>query len=284
MSEISVVGLGAMGGTLATTLQCAGHEITVWNRSARKMKPLVAKGATGAASIGEAVVASPVILVCIDSYAATRSLLGAESVVAAMSGRTLVQLGTGTPREAQESAEWYNRHDVTYIDGAIECLPAMVGTDKAQFLFAGPERAYREIEPLLECLGGDRRYLGENIRAPAALDLAWLSQRLGQMIGALHGVCLCESEDVDVAAFEGLLPEGDRARILANRIREKRYQDPDATVAVWDAVSRRFKQQARDAGISCEFPDFAAKITRRAMLAGYGEEDIAALVKVLRNH
>jgi 3-hydroxyisobutyrate dehydrogenase-like beta-hydroxyacid dehydrogenase len=282
MSAISIIGLGAMGSALAGTLQRAGHDIAVWNRSSEKTKPFTAKGAKGAIALEEAVVASPVILVCIDSYQTTRNLLQNEDVVARMSGRTLVQLSTGTPREAQESAAWCSQHNVTYIDGAIECLPTEVGTERALFLFAGPEQAFLTIDPLFECLGGDRRYFGDNIRAPAALDLAWLSQRLGQMIGALHGICLCESEGVDVAHFEGLLPEGDRGRMLANRITERRYQDPDATVAVWDAVSRRFQQQARDAGVGSEFPDFIAKLLRRAIRAGYGGEDMAALVKVLR--
>lgn len=282
MSAISVIGLGAMGGALARALQRGGHELTVWNRSAGRMKPFVANGATGAGSIEEAVVASPVILVCVDSYDTTRSLLGTEDVVARLPGRTLVQLSTGTPREAQESEDWFNKHKVKYIDGAMEFLPTEVGTKGAQFLFAGPEAAYRAIDPLLECLGGDRRYLGENIRAPATLDLAWLCQRIGQMIGGLHSVCLCEAENVGLDAFETMLPEGDRVQILASRIRNEDYLDPDATVAVWDAVSRRIREQARDAGISSEFPDFVASIIRSAMQAGYGEKDVAALVNVLR--
>lgn len=282
MSAISVIGLGAMGGALAWALQRGGHELTVWNRSAEKMKPFVTDGARGAGSIDEAVAASPVILFCVDCYDTTRSLLGTEDVVARLPGRTLVNLCTGTPREAQESEDWFNQHKVTYIDGAMECLPTDVGTESAQFLFAGPEAAYRAIDPLLECLGGDRRYLGENIRAPTTLDLAWLSQRLGQMIGGLHAVCLCESENVPLDAFEAMLPKGDRVQILASRIRDENYLNPDATVAVWDAVSRRFKEQARAAGLSNEFPDFVTNIIRRAMDAGYGEQDVAALVKVLR--
>ena len=104
------------------------------------------------------------------------------------------------------------------------------------------------------------------------------------MIGGFHGICLCESENVGLDAFEAMLPEGDRVQILASRIRNEDYLDPDATVAVWDAVSRRFKEQARHAGISSEFPDFVANIIGRAMHAGYGDKDIAALVKVLRKN
>ncbi|MGL5201294.1 MAG: NAD(P)-binding domain-containing protein, partial [Aeromonas veronii] len=34
MRHLSVIGLGAMGSALATTLLKAGHPVTVWNRSA----------------------------------------------------------------------------------------------------------------------------------------------------------------------------------------------------------------------------------------------------------
>jgi len=282
MSAVSVIGLGAMGGALARALLRGGHTLTVWNRSSEKARPFVANGVTAAASIGEAVTSSSVTLICVDSYTTTRSLLGAEDVVACLSGRTLIQLGTGTPREAKWLADWCDDQNVTYIDGAIECLPSVVGTEGAQLLFAGPKHAYRNIDQILKCLGGDRRYLGENVRAPAALDLAWLSQRLGQMIGALHGICLCESEGVDIEVFEKTFPKGDQVQILASRIKDEDYLDADATVAVWDAVSCRFEEQARDAGINSEFPNFARKIIQRAIHVSYGGEDVAALIKALR--
>ena len=38
----------------------------------------------------------------------------------------------------------------------------------------------------------------------------------------------------------------------------------------------------RDAGISSEFPDNISGIFKRAIAAGIGEEDLAALIKVLR--
>ena len=79
-----------------------------------------------------------------------------------------------------------------------------------------------------------------------------------------------------------MLPEGDRARILANRVIGGAYQNPDATVAIWDAVAHRLRKQAADTGIGSEFPDFASDIIGRATQAGYAGEDVAALIKVLR--
>ena len=48
--HIGVAGLGAMGAAIAARLLEVGHQVTVWNRSAEKTKPLVAAGAKVAAS------------------------------------------------------------------------------------------------------------------------------------------------------------------------------------------------------------------------------------------
>ena len=45
MSDISVIGLGAMGSALAHTLLQNGYSVTVWNRTAEKAEPLVSAGA-----------------------------------------------------------------------------------------------------------------------------------------------------------------------------------------------------------------------------------------------
>jgi 3-hydroxyisobutyrate dehydrogenase-like beta-hydroxyacid dehydrogenase len=57
-THVSVLGLGAMGSALAKALVAAGHETTVWNRSAGKELP----GAHVTTTAGEAVRASPVVV------------------------------------------------------------------------------------------------------------------------------------------------------------------------------------------------------------------------------
>jgi 3-hydroxyisobutyrate dehydrogenase-like beta-hydroxyacid dehydrogenase len=282
MSDISVFGLGLMGSALARVLQQAGHKITVWNRSSEKMVPFVAEGATGAPSVVSAAIASPVLLVCVDSYDVTMDFLGSDEVAPHLAGRTLIQLSTGTPREALDAAAWFNNCGVAYIDGAILVLPSGIGTEDAQILFAGPKREFRQVEPILQCLGGNLRYLGENVRAAATLNLAWLCQRLGLILGAVHGALLCKSEDVGTDIYATIFPEGDRVQMLAQVIHLGEFGKPDVTVRAWHAVLQRLQRQARESEISSEFPGFAAGILERAIAAGYGEEDVAALIKVMR--
>jgi 3-hydroxyisobutyrate dehydrogenase-like beta-hydroxyacid dehydrogenase len=67
MSDVSVIGLGAMGSALARTLLRAGHRVTVWNRTSTKTGPLARDGAIPARDPAAAVLASPIVLVCVDT-------------------------------------------------------------------------------------------------------------------------------------------------------------------------------------------------------------------------
>jgi 3-hydroxyisobutyrate dehydrogenase-like beta-hydroxyacid dehydrogenase len=61
---VTVIGLGLMGQALAGAFLAHGHPTTVWNRSAAKAEELVAHGAPLAASVRDAVAASPLVIIC----------------------------------------------------------------------------------------------------------------------------------------------------------------------------------------------------------------------------
>ena len=286
MSDITVIGLGSMGAALARVLVTTEYGVTVWNRTPEKMDPIIAIGANGEANIADALRASPLIMVCIDNYLATRTLLEAEDVVHHLSRRTLIQFSTGTPKEARESETWMKGCGGDYLDVAIRAYPERIGAADARLLIAGPNVVFEKYEAVLRCLGGDLRYLGENIGSAAALDLAVLSYSLAKHVGIAHATHLCEVEGVGVDQFASLFPKGDRARELAEIVHAESYELQSlydgASVRVWEEVTQRLQAQARDAEMNSELPDFVSSIFKRAMSSGLGEEDLAALIKVFR--
>ncbi|MCW3782061.1 NAD(P)-dependent oxidoreductase [Defluviimonas salinarum] len=286
MSDITVVGLGAMGSALARTLIAAGRDVTVWNRSPEKMRPLVAAGAEGAATLGAAVSASPRTIVCIPDYQSTAGLFEQPDVGSALKGRTVIQLSTGTPREAAGGEAWFGAHGAAYLDGAILCWPGDIGTPKGLMLVAGPAAAFEASRADLQPLAGDLRYLGANIRAASTLDLAFLSRLTGIIFGSIHGAMVCEAEGVPVEAFTALLPAGDRSVPLTQTISAESFAHVSkggATVDVAGSAVTRMRQQAKDAGINSELPDLLCNWVRRAQDAGYGSEETAAVIKALRS-
>ena len=282
MSDITVIGLGLMGSALAKTIHHAGHKLTVWNRSAEKMQPFVDDGIAAASDEIAAIKASPVILICIDNYTVTDALLNNSAITPLLAGRTIVQLSTGTPAEALEAAQWMQQHGVSYLDGAILAGPNDIGTASGQILLCGEEAAYSKAGMLLDCLGEDVRYLGTNYRAASALDLAWLCDSYGRFLAVTHAARICESEDVEFDHFASLFDEDSLVQRYANVIHSGDFKNCTATLQVWGSALQRIQSQGRHAGIDTGFPDFVANLFEKAIKAGYGNEHVMSLVKVLR--
>ena len=121
MSDVTLIGLGAMGSALAKALIGAGHSITVWNRSPERLDNIAALGAQGASGVLEAVKSSNVILVCVSNYTVTRNFLGTKNVLPHLRGKTLVQMGTGTPSEARDNEAWMKSHErLAQYDRAVQ--------------------------------------------------------------------------------------------------------------------------------------------------------------------
>ena len=283
MSEATVIGLGAMGAALARCL-LRKRSVTVWNRSTAKAEALAVEGATIAPCVAEAVAASPLLLICVSDYAATKALFAGRDATDALKGRIVVQLSTGTPVDAAESWAFFNGNKAAYLDGAIKAYPAGIGTAEAVILLAGARDAFARAEPVLRDLVGNPRYLGENVRAPAALDLAWLSRLEGLIMGTLHGARICEAEGIPLAELIPMMPEGDRARSLLTAIEAEDFVvGPNAgTVSVAAGVIARLQDQAIAAGINSEFPDLMMAWFKRAEAMGCGDLDTAATINALR--
>ena len=282
MTDVTMIGLGAMGSALARAFLGAGHAVTIWNRTPARMQPLVALGAVAAGSAAEAAEASPLCVVCIDNYDITRRLIAEGGLLASLSGRTLVQLSTGTPAEAREQARWLAAHGVQVLVGALLPFPEGIGRPDARILFSGPGALYQSCKPVLDCLGGDPRHVGDEVGAAAVLNMALLTHELCSYLGVWQGTMVCRAEGIGVDAFASILLPGDLATDLAWRIHAADFDNPGATLEVWSAALDRIIEQARDAKINREIPELIASLFRRAIALGHGSRDIATVIEVLR--
>src|SRR5687768_10877037 len=102
--QVSVLGLGAMGSALAAALIEAGHPTTVWNRSPGKADGLVALGTRAAATAGDAVRNSQVVIACLLDDASVHEVL--DPLAGELAGRVLINVTTTTPAQSRESAGW----------------------------------------------------------------------------------------------------------------------------------------------------------------------------------
>lgn len=285
--EVSVLGLGAMGVVIARLFLDQGYKVTLWNRTADKADALVARGAVLARSAAEALRASRMAVMCVYDYRAADAIFAMDGVAAAMDGRLLVQLTTGSPKDAREAEAWAHRHGAAYLEGAIQAAPDQMGRPDTPLLVSGAQAVFTEAEPLLKVLAGGIVYLGEKASAAAAMDLATLSSIYGTMLGFLHGARIAEHEGFDVAEFgrivAGIMPTF--AGFLQHEgavIQSGDFTITQSPMRISVEATQRILQTAQEAGINTEFPAFAAGLFQRADAAGLGGEELAALIKLLR--
>ncbi|HEX9851774.1 MAG TPA: NAD(P)-binding domain-containing protein [Woeseiaceae bacterium] len=286
MTSVSVIGLGAMGSAIAQAFVKAGHPITVWNRNPARMQALAEQGIACASNVAECVEASPLVVICVSDYEASNSLLRTPAVEALVRGRTLVQFTTGKPQEARDAEQWAISHDGDYLDGAILAYPREVGR-AALIILSGKSEVYSGTRNLLAALTSDLRYLGSAIGASAGLDIAILFYYICAHLGLTQAALICESEGVRPDLLATVIVDSSASDILEVRhlgdaIQNNEFSKPGASLGVYSAILDRVLSQAQDANINDEIPQFANAIVKRGMNAGYADQEIVSLIKLLR--
>jgi len=143
--KVAFLGLGVMGGPMAGHLAAAGHQVTVYNRTAAKAQAWVGKhGGRAAATPREAVEGADFVFACVGNDADLRSVvLGDDGAFAGMvSGAVLVDHTTASADIARELHGIAAQRGLHFVDapvsggeaGAVNgLLTVMCGGDAAPF-------------------------------------------------------------------------------------------------------------------------------------------------------
>ncbi len=140
MAKVAFIGLGNMGSGIAQCIQRAGHELTVWNRTAAKTQPLVALGARAAASAKAAVAGAEVIVTSLMDDQSILDIVQAPDGILAGMGKGAVHICVTTisPRCADELAALHDRHGSYYVSGPVVGRPDAAASGQLASYLAGP--------------------------------------------------------------------------------------------------------------------------------------------------
>ena len=149
-TRVAFLGLGVMGFPMAGHLAKAGHDVTVYNRSAEKAQAWVAEfGGTSAATPAEAAKQADIVFCCVGNDEDLRSVvLGPQGAFAGMAkGSLFVDHTTASAEVARELAAQAKTMGLSFVDapvsggqaGAVNgLLTVMVGGSQADFDRARP--------------------------------------------------------------------------------------------------------------------------------------------------
>ena len=285
--SVGFIGLGIMGSGMAGNLLNAGHELTVWNRTASRMEPLVDRGATPAGSPAEVAESCDVIMICVsDTPDVEQVVRGAGGVREGITpGSLVIDHSTISPSATMELARDVESKGAHWLDapvsggseGAVNgTLSIMIGGDVAQV-----DRAM----PYLEAVGTTITHVG--------------GQGAGQLVKVVNQILvvgnqLAVSEAMLVAQAGGLdldktldAVKGGAAGswMLANRGPQMIVRDwrPGFTIDLQQKDLRLVLEAADDLGVPVPGTSLIFQLYRALQKQGLGSEGNHALVKALED-
>lgn len=284
-APVTVIGLGSMGAALAEAFLDAGHPVTVWNRTAVKAAPLVARGAVHTPAVDDAVAAGSLVITCLTTYDDTREAL--TPVTAALAERTLVTLNSGSPAGARAMAAWATGHGARFLDGAVKDVPSAVGAPATLLYYSGDRAVFDHHEETLRVLGGDTVHLGNEPDLAKLYEMAVGGTLLPALVGFFQGAAAVQSRGLQASTLvpftvKWLEMISSTLPTLAQQIDSGDYTGPMATVDLFLAGATHDQELGSEADVDVSWQAPLHDLLNKAVAAGHRDHSIAALTEVLR--
>lgn len=282
---LGFIGLGLMGGPMATRLLEAGYELHVWNRARPKLKALQDKGAKGCASPAEVASAADLIFICLtDGTAVEQVILGPRGVAEGGSkGKLVVDFSTIAPKVTQVVAgKLYERCAVAWVDAPVSGGVPGAEQGTLAIMCGGEEDHIARIGPVLD-------HLAHRVTPMGPLGSGQIAKLCNQLIVSTNILAIAEA--ITLGRKSGInvqkLPEalaGGFADSLPLQIFGTRMAAMNSEPKI-SAVNTMLKDVdsivslCEQANLEACLIQSARKIYRGAAEAGLAEEDLSRLTE-----
>ena len=165
MTKIAFLGLGVMGGPMAGHLQKAGHDVTVYNRTASKSAAWASEhGGTAAATPREAAAGAEFVMACVGNDDDLRSVcVGEDGAFAGMTAQTVfVDHTTVSAKVTQELHTSAGDAGIYFIDAPISGGQAGAENGALSIMCGGDENAFARALPVMEVYSKICRRIGDS--------------------------------------------------------------------------------------------------------------------------
>lgn len=171
--KVGFIGLGHMGLGMAGNLIKAGHEVTVFNRTPKKVQTLAARGAKVAGSVSEACQGDAAITMLANDAAVESVVLGPEGVLSSLpQGSVHISSSTISVPLSRRLSQEHMNHGQRYVAAPVFGRPEAAAAAELVVVAGGEPDAVEAARPLLTAIGRKLFILGH---APQAANLVKLS-------------------------------------------------------------------------------------------------------------
>lgn len=201
MAKLAFLGLGVMGGPMAAHLATAGHDVTVYNRTAAKAEAWVAaNGGAMAATPREAAAGCDFVMACVGNDDDLRSVVaGADGALAGMrAGAVFVDHTTVSATVTRELAAEAAAQGVGWVDAPVSGGQAGAENGQLAIMCGGDMGHFQAAEPIIAAYSKATVHFGD-------VGAGQLTKMVNQVciVGAIQSI----SEGLYFAMKAGLDPK-----------------------------------------------------------------------------
>ena len=204
---IGFIGLGDMGGPIARRLVEAGHDVSVYNRTAERTKNLAAAGAIVAATPAAATPPGGVVFTMVGDDAALHAVtLGEAGILARLgAGGVHVSMSTVAVATGQRMEVLHADAGARYLCSPVFGRPPVAAAGQLRIAQSGDPEAKRRVAPLFAAFAQGVVDFGEAPGAANAVKLAGNAMIASAIETMAESCALVEKSGIDRVAFMELL-------------------------------------------------------------------------------
>ena len=285
MEQIGFIGLGIMGRGMTHNLLKAGHDVTVWNRTAARMEEFVTAGAKAAASPADLASKCDVILVCVsDTQDVEQVLFGRNGVSAGVKrGALVVDHSTISPQKTVEMAKRMNELRAAYLDAPVSGGSEGAAKGTLSIMVGGEAADVERAMPILQAYGKTITHVG----AQGAGQMAKLVNQILVVVNQLatsEALLFAQAGGLDLAkTIEAVKGGAAGSWMLANRGPQMIVRDfrPGFTIDLQQKDLRLVLEAADAMGIPLLATSMVFQMYRTLQAQGLGGDGNHGLVKAL---
>jgi 3-hydroxyisobutyrate dehydrogenase len=197
--RITFLGTGIMGAPMTRHLAAAGHDVTVWNRTVEKARPLAEHGVTVAEDPAAAATGAEAIVTMLTDVHAVEDVM-AEAAPAAPDGALWWQASTVGLAGTEALAALAEEHHLTLVDAPVLGTRGPAEDGALVVLASGPDDAVAALRPLFDATGSKTMLLGE-AGAGTRFKLVMNHWVLAVTDAIAETIAFAEGVDLDPALF-----------------------------------------------------------------------------------
>ena len=284
--RVGFIGLGKMGGPMASNLQRQGFPLAVCDLSPAAVRRLEDAGARPASGGVEIAAQSDIVITMLpDSASVEQVLLGGAGVIARLQpGSLVMDMSTIDPLLTDRLAAAAAARQCAFVDAPVGRLASHAERGESLFMVGATDDAFARVKPLLEAMGttihhcgapgaGIRTKLVNNYLAIVSCgfnaEALALSQRFGlsleKTLDVIHGT----------TATNGQLKIAWANKVLKGDV------EPGFTIDLAHKDLDLIVEAAAAAGVPVPIAETARCAFAAARQHGYGGKDFSAIVDVL---